>query len=229
MNRMNIKARQVAFPEQVRGIFVAGLLLLATNFAGAQNVTQNQLTARYPSGSIQSTEIANQALADVDQQRAQLDRQYADQQHVCYTKFLATACLDAAKENHRQNLAQIHKIEVEANSFIRGARVVERDKRLAEKRAKDANNPPKPVADTATQAAQPSPPTPHDAKPKQAPKAEQLDAQQRADNVAAFEKKAQDAAARQRDVADKKAEKERQAAAKASAAAASASAAAVKP
>ncbi len=192
MNRMNIKARQVAFPEQVRGIFVAGLLLLATNFAGAQNVTQNQLTARYPSGSIQSTEIANQALADVDQQRAQLDPKIRG----------PAACLlfqdswpPPASMRPRKATARFWRRFARSRSkpILSSAarRVVERDKRLAEKRARDANNPPKPVTDTAD--ARPQPPSasdPHRIAEHEASAERQSnkDAQQRADNVAAFEK-----------------------------------------
>lgn len=219
--------------NSARGIFLAGLLL-AASFAQAQEsgraasastivLTPDGLTAHYPSGSIQSTEIANKALAEVELQRAHLDQVYAAQQRVCYTKFLATSCLDAAKESHRLGMAQIRKVEVEANSFIRSARVVERDKNLAEKSAKNAGNPPKPLTDPSTH---PVVKTDADAgepraAPKAPPKKRELDAQQQAANVAAYEKKVKDAEARQRDVAAKKADKARQAAAKAASAAAS--------
>lgn len=244
MNLVNFNARHVDFLSALRNSCLAGLLLLGANFTFAQDaatavpassspLTPDGLTARYPSGSIQSTDTANRALLDVERQRAMLEQKYAAEQHICYSKFLATSCLDAAKESRRLALARIRKVEVEANSFIRGARVVERDKHLAEKRATETSNPPnppKPVTEPpAKQAAQPAAEgaangeqrvIKHDAKLRRQQRAEQDDAQKRAEDVAAFDKKASDAAVRQRDVAAKKAEKERQAAAKAAAASA---------
>jgi colicin import membrane protein len=242
------KLRHIYFLHGLRWRCLNGclgaLLLLAADFSVAQStfppsalpadaITPEGLVARYPTGSIQSSDMAKRALAEVDLQRATLDRKYAAQQHVCYTQFLATSCLDEAKESRRLALAQIRKVEVEANSFVRGARVVERDQRLAEKRANETR--PKPVTE-------PNPELPakhvehsgdgdqrvarHEAKLREQQQAEKDNAPKRAEDIAAYEKKAKDAAARQHDVAAKKAEKERHAAAKAAADAAAASTAA---
>lgn len=187
------------------------------------------LAARYPSGTIQSAETANKALLEVEQQRNALDQKYAAEQHDCYEKFFATSCLDAAKERHRLGTAQVRKVEVEANAFIRSDRVVQRDKRLAEKRASDAANPPKPLADLPLKPVVPNDAADkekehqqhiadHEAKEQQRKQDEINSAPQRAANVDAYNKKVQDAIARQSDVAKKKEEKAKQAAAKAAAA-----------
>lgn len=239
MNSVNFKTRHLQLLRALRNSCVAGLLLVAADFSIAQvdapaisgsadAQTLEALIVHYPSGSIQSADMANRALAEVETQRATLERKYAAEQHVCYSKFLASSCLDAAKERRRLALAQIRKVEVEANSFIRGARVVERDQHLAEKRANEANNPPKPATEPpAKQAASPAVQhadnesekriADHEAKVRRERQADKANAQNRAEDVAAYEKKARDAASRQRDVAAKKAEKERQAAAKAAA------------
>lgn len=188
----------------------------------------DSVVTRYPSGTIQSVDVANKALQDVETQRSALDKKYAAEQHDCYAKFFATDCLDAAKERHRVGTEKVHKVEVEANAFIRSDRVVQRDKNLAEKRANESANPPKPLTDLPIKTATPQSDADrakdhqqriadHDAKMKQLQQDQANDASQRAANVAAYNKKIQDAQARQADVAKKKEEKAKQAAAKAGA------------
>ncbi|MFI4940255.1 MAG: hypothetical protein ACHP7O_07950 [Burkholderiales bacterium] len=257
MNPVNFNTQYFRRLQDVRNSCLIGLLLTA-NFAFAQNAepaistsaavakTSEELAARYPSGSIQSIDMANRALAEVEQQRAKLERDYAAQQHGCYSKFLASACLDAAKESRQLALTRVRKVEVEANSFIRSARVVERDRNLAEKRASEANtrtkSPAGPAAAEPPAVEQPAAQhaetektdgaqriAEHDAKLRQQQQAEKDSAPKRAQAVAAFEKKAKDAAARQRDIAAKKADKERRTAAKAAAVSAPAATAPAKP
>ena len=188
----------------------------------------DSVVARYPSGSIQSVDVANKALQDVEAQRNALDKKYAAEQHDCYARFFATDCVDAAKERHRIGTEKVRKVEVEANAFIRSDRVVQRDKKLAEKRASESANPPKPLADLPIRTTTPQSDTDrakehqqriddHDAKMKQLQQDQANDAPKRAANVAAYNKKIQDAQARQADVAKKKEEKAKQAAAKAAA------------
>ena len=192
----------------------------------------DSVVARYPSGTIQSVDVANKALQDVEAQRNALDKKYATEQQECNTKFFATNCLDAAKERHRVGTEKVHNVEVEANAFIRSDRVVQRDKNLAEKRANEAANPPKPLADLPIKNSSQQNDADrakdhqqriadHDAKMKQLQQNQANDASQRAANVAAYNKKVEDAKARQADVAKKKEEKAKQAAAKAASAAAS--------
>jgi colicin import membrane protein len=93
------------------------------------------LPQRYPARSIQSVEVADQALADVAKERSRIETQFANDQRACHAKFFMTSCLDTVKEQRRQALAQIRSIEIEANAFKRQARAAEHDRILTDKRA----------------------------------------------------------------------------------------------
>ncbi|MBV8634453.1 MAG: hypothetical protein JO002_08195 [Burkholderiaceae bacterium] len=209
---------------------LAVLILAGQAGALAQELTPDALAAKYPSGSIQTQETAEQALREVDQQRGAVEQKFADQQHDCYSRFFATKCLDAAKEERRVSLAQIRKVEVDANAYIRAARVVERDRNLAEKRARDAANPPKPLTEVAApkQNSQSAPHDPdegehriaaHEAKVKAQQQNEAAKVSERAAKFEAYNKKVADAEKRQQEVAQKKAEKQQEAEQKAAKAA----------
>lgn len=241
-----VKPKKNLLSRGFHACFVAGLLLAGGVAAGqdvapvaASAATPEGLIARYPSGSIQSSETANRALSEIEQQRALLNQTYAAEQQECFAKFFATSCADAAKERRRVALAKIRKIEVEADAFLRADRVVQRDRKLAEKRASDAANPPKPLAELPVKPATQSSAdkekenreriADREAKLKQKQQDEINDAPKHAEAAAAYKKKVQDAEARQRDVAAKKAEKARQAAAKAAASSAASTAPSAKP
>lgn len=98
--------------------------------------TFSSVIERYPSGAITSTETAAQALADVKQQSALIETQFAENEAACYEKFFVTFCLDKAKQRRRMALKQLESIEVEANAYNRRARVEERDQALRERQAK---------------------------------------------------------------------------------------------
>jgi len=210
--------------------------------------TSAGIVERYPPGSIRSVEHADRALTDVQQERARVEAEYTNEERACYPKFFVTSCVDAAKERRRHALAQIQQVEVEANAFKRRARVEERDKALAEKVPKAAPiiKPPKeakgpkdgeaavkenqasgeqsPIRSDGPKPASRGTATPdraaqHNAKLEKLKEREAADTQKRAENVAAFERKAREAEQRQREVAEKKAEKERKRSAKASTAA----------
>ena len=206
-----------------RTISLLAILMLACHATAWADgdLTPEGLAAKYPGGSIQTQETAEQALREVDQQRAGVEQKFALKQHDCCSKFFATNCLDSAKEERRIALAQIRKVEVDANSYVRAARVVVRDRNLAEKQARDAANPPKPLSDVAPKPAiQSAPHDPnegarriaeHDAKVKAEQQDEAAKTPERAAKAEAYNKKVADAEQRQRDVAQKKAEKQKEA------------------
>ncbi len=200
----------------------AALMLTCRGAAWAEgDLTPEGLAAKYPSGSIQTQETADQALREVDQQRAGVEQKFAVEQHDCYSKFFATNCLDAAKEKRRVALALIRQVEVDANSYVRAARVVERDRNLADKQARAAANPPKPLTEVAPKANNQSAPhdpnegalrvAEHDAKVQAQQQDEAAKAPERAAKAEAYNKKVADAKQRQLDVAKKKAEKQKEA------------------
>jgi hypothetical protein len=203
------------------------------------------LLGRYPADSIQSEDTAKSALKDVEVARGELDARYEAEQRACYPKFFTTMCLDKATERRRRDMADVRKIEVEANAYLRKAKVVERDRKLAEKAAQNESD----ATQRAQQAQQHQAAVGEhaeqneksaageeaqrqkradDAVRKRDDYAEReqqrqahavRDAEQREENVAKYNKKLKDAQARQADVAKKKAQRERQRAAKAAKAA----------
>jgi len=199
-----------------------------------------ELTARYPLTSLTSVEVANQALTDVADAKAEVAARDLEQRRVCYAKFFVNHCLDAAREQRRLALKEIRPVDITANAFLRKDRADERDKALA------ANEVQRPAEETQKAQDQKEKELSNADKVKQGAakekevaentrkhlgeadqrvadhnarvlKAQQDDASkksQEAANVAAFQKKAQDSAARQREVAANKAAKAKDLAAK---------------
>jgi len=193
------------------------------------------LAMHYPAGSISTNDNAEQALAEAALERNAVEQRYALEQEDCYSHFFATACMEDAKERRRKALAEVRAVEVEANEFKRKARVVERDRalaeRLADSDAKRAENEKRmqnagstssqkqEVNVLSTAAAQASSHSSMYASPRvvrQAVKMQRIQAEEsanaakRTENVAAYEKKQREAQERQKAVENRKAEKERE-------------------
>jgi hypothetical protein len=246
-----MKHTSMIFLQMMSRVAVAGSFLFAS-FAIAQTETvvapENAaaysiapLLAQYPPDSIQSPETANSALKDVDEARDRIEERYVIEQHACYPKFFTTSCLDKVTERRRHDLATIRPIQVEANAYIRKAKVVERDRKLAEKAAENEADAAqrlqqgqdhqaivrdKAVTDQQDAVSRESQrqkraddaahkKADHAAKEQQRQAHAGKDAQQRAENVTKYNKKVADAKVRQKEVADKKAQREQDRAAKA--------------
>jgi colicin import membrane protein len=188
------------------------------------------LKERYPAGSIQSDQQADEALRQVRAAQSMITTEFTDDERLCHAQFFATACISNAKERRRRSSARVHSIELEANQYKRHSRVTERDKALAEKRGSDdaaapgfspaegeakthGDSPLSPPVSTDTgdkannrkaagrRAAQ------HQAKLKDLQAKDLAEAKKRAENIVAYEKKVRDAEARQKYIAEKKKEK----------------------
>lgn len=109
-------------------------LMLAATSIFAQDVA---VVERYPTGSIRTNESADAALADIAKERSSVETRYTQEVQSCHSRFFATSCIEDAQERRRQALRPLRSIEVEANEFKRRERVIQRDKALADKRAKD--------------------------------------------------------------------------------------------
>ncbi|HEY8100938.1 MAG TPA: hypothetical protein VIF82_09290 [Burkholderiaceae bacterium] len=190
----------------------------------------DELLARYPAGSIHTTEDASRAGDDVHKMHALIEAQFADEQKLCFPKFFATSCLIDAKERHRVAVAKVRAIEIEVNKFKRRANVMARDKTVAAKRNKEAaelashaKENQSAIADNAAESSQASVPssairsqgsaddriTKHQIEAKKRQAAEAENEKRRASHIAAYEKKQQESEARQREIAAKKLEKAR--------------------
>ena len=186
---------------------------------------------RYPAGSIQSVTDADDALADMAKERAEIEARYVAEEQACLPKFFATSCIEQAQERRRAATMQLRAVELEANTFKRRARVAERDKALEERRRQDesegaerarrqqeaasarANQ--ETVSPTEEDPSRKAPVGPADREKRHQAKrnrerAEEADkAQERAENVAKYERKVQAVKARQQEIASRKAEKEK--------------------
>jgi colicin import membrane protein len=198
---------------------------------------ETSLYKLYPAGSIQSFEAADQALVAAARERTNIEARFGVDERACHPKFFATSCLEDAKERRRADLAKVRTVEVEAKSFKRHARVAERDQALQERREEEEAEAPQRLqeqiehearaARKAQSGAATTPPvTPpaqdaptgsgntreaqHDAKLQQRQTMEIANAKKRAENVSAYRKKVEEAAAHQREIAAKQAEKERE-------------------
>ena len=219
-------------------LFSAGVLWFNSGRAAdpaAIGPASATLSARYPAGSILSLEVAEHALVEAGQERTGIEARYAADERACYPKFFATACLDRAKERRRIGLARVRPVELEANSFKRRFRVVERDQALVEERAREDAEAPQRRKDqiehearlankAAIEAAGAKPGdagrernqdsaakriSQHESKLKRLQMEDAANAKKRAENVAAYEKKVRDAELHRREVAARKADKQR--------------------
>lgn len=214
----------------VRSALIVLLVSGTCVFAQEVDPSTSELMNRY-SGGITSAETAERALAEVKAERSAIQGRFAAAESACHAEFFANACADKAKERRRVALEQLRKVEVDANAFLRRDRVARRDKALEEKNAererKEAERlkqgdptavakPPK----TPREAAPAKPdigsgdPDPreerHQARLKRLEERDRADAQKRADNVAAYEKKVKQAEERQRQVEERKKKKEKE-------------------
>lgn len=215
--------------------------LLSMQFAQAQSTamesknvfsyTIDEIVQRYPADSIQSTEKANEALKDVSAARTKLDARLAAEEQVCYPKFFTTSCLNKAAERKRLDLLSVRAIEIEANAYIRHARVEKRDRKLEEaareRNAKNAVDPilvqPKPAAGDPTAEVSGTEEAKrkaraeayvkknedHAKRQQELQQKEQSGAAERAANVEKYEEKQKEAEKRQKEIAERKAEKDR--------------------
>lgn len=102
----------------------------ATKFSDLNSgTTAESISARYPEGSINSVEIADQALSEVRTERPTIRKQLAVDERDCYERFFTNRCLSRVEERERSALEQLRRVEVEANAFKRRERVEQRDKR----------------------------------------------------------------------------------------------------
>lgn len=236
-----MRALQVAGPGPnhterfKRAIGVA--LLVSAQFAIAQGTSamlSASLVTRYPAGSVLTADMAELVLAQVSALRTQIESQFALEAQACYPTFFASSCLEDTQQRRRAALARIRPVEIEANTFNRRMRVLERDKALAEKRAVLAAEAPQRAKDQQLKEAEIARKVLDSAQKLKALQdasdvnaayagkrvdehaanlrrwqAEQLaNAPGRAANVAAYVQKTEEAEARQREVAASKMEKE---------------------
>ena len=180
-----------------------------------ESVSSASLKSRYPAGSITAVKQADAAIADTARGRERAESVYLADEKACYQTFFANSCVTEAKERRRVALAELKRIQVEAERFKRHDTVVHRDQALEEKRRKDAATVrPDPNVDKRAEN--------YEAKREEAQHKAAGGAGKRTENEAAFAKKARDREATQRKVEERRARTEQRRKSKAASAAAAA-------
>ena len=128
---------------------IAGCGVLAQEKSFDTPVRPTGLGLVYPSGSIVSTVLADQALTEATAERNAIEARYLTEQAPCFARFFVTRCTDAARERRRIALAEVRAVEVEADYIKRRDRADERDKAIAERTAQEAAEAPQREKDTA--------------------------------------------------------------------------------
>ncbi len=113
-----------------RLVLLSALLMLCGSSSFADSTA---LIKRYPAGSIQTVKQANQALDEVNRERALSQESFLDAKDECLKQFFVSSCLNKAKETQRQAKKIIRAVEVEANAFLRKDKADERDRGIAER------------------------------------------------------------------------------------------------
>ncbi|MGV8899793.1 MAG: hypothetical protein ACOH2B_11210 [Burkholderiaceae bacterium] len=193
------------------------------------------LSARYPPGSIATGDVAETALEQVATENTRIELEYAQAEQACREQFFVSACRDTAKERRRAALESIRPLKIEAETLIRRMRVADRDQALTEKHMEkaaeaiqfeqDALKKTQEIAQKQARNAEKdrersqktdlhvqddrSRIVDHQVRQTRMQREVTADAQKRAANVAAYDKKIREAQAHQRDIAAKKIEKDR--------------------
>jgi colicin import membrane protein len=113
--------------------FSFGVWALSAGAFAAQ--TTVNLDKRYPAGSIDTAERAEQALSDAAVLRQSIDAQYKAESARCARVFLATECHDKARRAHTLGETQAHRVEVEAHDLQRKLAAQERATQRSAQRA----------------------------------------------------------------------------------------------
>jgi hypothetical protein len=119
-----------------RSSFACKALLAALLLTGQYAFAQTSMPERYPSGSIRSEQVADQALKEIEAERKTVEARFAENERACYDKFFATSCMQKAKDARRDSLAKLRAIEVEAHTFKRRQRADDHERAAAERTAK---------------------------------------------------------------------------------------------
>ncbi len=137
MNLNRIKLSRIK-PGLLSALMVLGL----TASAGAQEPEQ-VLAEEFPPQSITTVEQANAALKKSPAVRADIANRTLRETAECHDRFLMSACLNEVRERDRKAMKVVRRIEVEANALLRKEKAAERERaiagreqRAAEQRAK---------------------------------------------------------------------------------------------
>jgi hypothetical protein len=135
LNRIKLGAIKRSRIEPRLLVALAALHLTATIYA---QEPEQVLAAEFPPQSITTVEQANEALKKAPAARAAIANRSLRATAACHDRFLMSACLNDVRERDRKANKIVRRVEVEANALLRKEKAAERDRAVAERETRAA-------------------------------------------------------------------------------------------
>jgi colicin import membrane protein len=137
-------------------------LLIAALLAASSPATATEFGVRYPSGSITEPAQAESALREAEAEQIRIERDHAERDADCHTRFLVNRCREQARRDRLLAESELRRVRLEARDLQRRLQAEEAARKRAEAAAGDgAARPPSPAKEGAT----PREPRPRQAEP----------------------------------------------------------------
>lgn len=120
-----------------KSLLALGLMFGEVAGASAQE-SEQVLAAAYPPESITTVQQANEALKKVTAVRADIANRTAQATADCLERFFTSSCLSEVRERDRKSNKMVRRVEVEANALLRKERAAERDRAVAQREQRAA-------------------------------------------------------------------------------------------
>ncbi len=128
--------------QRLLSLALAAVFLLAAQSPALAQATahdpERALLADFPPLSIDSVERAEEAIKRLPPVRDELTRRYTREKADCLERFFAASCLSDLRNRERKANKAVNRIEVEAKAFLRRERAAERDRIVAERERRAA-------------------------------------------------------------------------------------------
>lgn len=143
--------------KRINGNLWIAILALCVGAAALAQEPDEVLAGEFPPQSITTVERANAALKRVPAVRAEIAKRTQNDRTDCYQRFFTTACLNTAQDRERKSYKAVRRVEVEANALLRKEKAAERDRAVAQREERAAEQRAKAITITgATRDAEPA-------------------------------------------------------------------------
>lgn len=124
--------------KRIKSSFWMAVVVLGLCAAAGAQEPDEVLAAEFPVQSITTVERAKEALARVPDARAEIAARTLREREACYHRFFTTSCLNDAQIRERKSNKVVRRVEVEANALLRKEKAAERDRAVAEREERAA-------------------------------------------------------------------------------------------
>lgn len=123
---------------RINGKLWIAVLALGLGASALAQEADEVLADEFPPQSITTVERANAALKRVPGVRAAIAKRTQSEKTDCYQRFFTTACLNTAQDRERKSNKVVRRVEVEANALLRKEKAAERDRAVAQREERAA-------------------------------------------------------------------------------------------